>query len=149
MLEDDREDDDLLAPDPVDEEIRVVDPVLRAALRHLVREVHVRVGFPYLDVETGIAVIAPLLRDIVAGELELMPPFQLQRHLLQGGGRGEGARRQRRQRQDGAQPEPAARVGAADMEDDHRLKLNPSRGLAPVTGKAGRSARPGWSREYQ
>jgi len=51
-------------------------------------------AFPDGDVETSVAVEALLKRLIVAGELKLMLPFELQRHCLERNGRVRCRQRQ-------------------------------------------------------
>ena len=53
-----------------------------------------------VDVEAGVLVEALVLGDVVAGELRLRHPFQLQRHLV---GRARRPRRERRARSDRGQ----------------------------------------------
>jgi len=60
------------------------DPEIRLAAGNRLRDTLYRgPPFPDGDVETSVAVEALLKRLIVAGELKLMLPFELQRHCLE------------------------------------------------------------------
>jgi hypothetical protein len=59
------------------------DTKLSAARNHLVDRVECRCGLDDADVETRLAVIALFLGGVVAGELELVSPFELQGDLFQ------------------------------------------------------------------
>ena len=75
--------DDLLALVAGREQVvEPVDPELRLAAEHGLLRDDVRAAGPDRDVEAGVVVEALLLGRVVAGELGLRDPLQLQRHLV-------------------------------------------------------------------
>jgi len=73
------------------EQRRIGDAELRAAVEDFLDRIGVRPGLADVDLQPRIAVVALFLRGVVAGELELVLPFQLQDDLLQ---RPRGERQQ-------------------------------------------------------
>jgi hypothetical protein len=60
----------------------VADAVLGLALHHGLQRIGAGARFQQRDIEAGVAVVALVLRGVVAGELELVLPFELDGDLF-------------------------------------------------------------------
>src|SRR5262245_8710627 len=83
MLKDDRKDHQRVALRPAQRKLRGADAEIGVALQHFVDRIAPVLRLHEPDVEAFPAVIALLERDVVARELELVLPVQLQRHRLE------------------------------------------------------------------
>ena len=98
MLEDHRQHHYRRAPVEMHQQVAGADPVLGLALQHRLHRVLARLRFPDIHRQPGLPVVVLHLGGVVAGELELVAPAQLQRHILQGlGRRGRQDEEQKRQ----------------------------------------------------
>ncbi len=88
MLKDDGQRHDRLAGLSFQHEGARAGAEICAAGKHLVDDVHAGLGRLDRDVQAGLGVIAERLCGIVASELEVGHPFQLDRHRLEAAGNG-------------------------------------------------------------
>jgi len=117
VLEDRSQHDHRAAARAVQQQARLGEPVVRPPRHHLRGEVRARRAFDEPDVEAGLPVVALGDRGVVAGELELVPPLQLDGH----GAQGKGRRR---------------RVGPRARREDRRRSQEQEAAAAPAAGRA-------------
>src|SRR3981189_1030541 len=86
-LEDRGQHDQAAALRPVAKNTGAADPEIRFAAGNRFGDIDIGTALADGDVETGVAIEALLERRVVASELELMLPFELQRYLIERSGR--------------------------------------------------------------
>ena len=83
MLKNDRQNHHRLARLAVQEQTAGTDPILRFAIQHRFYRVIAGLRFQESNIQPGITVIAFFLSRVIAGKLESMAPFELERNGIQ------------------------------------------------------------------